>query len=230
MSVERWGEWDGLRVGVRGLATVWCPEGPRASPSAADKIAKVASGVARAFVRAERGELSLHASAIAQNGVAVLLVGESGAGKSTTARELVRFGARLLADDACLLRVESEGPTVAVVPSEGAVWLGERDAKFAEPLTRGTTATRLVAWVHLVADAERTTSPTIGRLAGLRAVATVQKFAFRFGERPAEVERAHFERACAVAETVSGYELRRPSASHSEGEVTRHIQRRLCDT
>jgi hypothetical protein len=55
-----------------------------------------------------RGAICLHASAVAIDGLAVALLGEGGAGKSTTAAGLLRLGARPLADDLTVV-VEREG-------------------------------------------------------------------------------------------------------------------------
>ncbi len=48
--------------------------------------------------------LSLHASAVAVNGRAVLILGQSGAGKSGLALRLIALGATLVADDRVILR------------------------------------------------------------------------------------------------------------------------------
>lgn len=52
---------------------------------------------------------SLHASAVARNGKAVVLIGESGFGKSTLTAALVRAGARLITDDLLVLRETTNG-------------------------------------------------------------------------------------------------------------------------
>lgn len=55
-----------------------------------------------------RGVPSLHASAVAMDGVAVALVGAAGTGKSTTAAALAERGHALVADDVLALRTEGE--------------------------------------------------------------------------------------------------------------------------
>ena len=59
-----------------------------------------------------RGVPSLHASAVAVDGVAVALVGPAGAGKSTTAAALAARGHALVADDVLALRVSEHGGIV----------------------------------------------------------------------------------------------------------------------
>jgi hypothetical protein len=61
----------------------------------------------------QRGLLTLHASAVALNGGAVVFMGESGWGKSTTAAALHARGHNVLADDLVALDMSSTGaPTV----------------------------------------------------------------------------------------------------------------------
>lgn len=59
-----------------------------------------------------RGELQLHASAVALGKNAYCFLGNSGAGKSTLAMNMLDEGFKLIDDDRVLLRVESEGITV----------------------------------------------------------------------------------------------------------------------
>jgi hypothetical protein len=57
-----------------------------------------------------RGHFVLHASAALVDGVAFVVAGESGAGKTTTARALVRAGARPLAEDKLVIRATPGSP------------------------------------------------------------------------------------------------------------------------
>ena len=57
-----------------------------------------------ALICLQRGELFFHGSALEIRGQAVLLCGESGAGKSTVAMELLQGGAGFLADDTVRVR------------------------------------------------------------------------------------------------------------------------------
>lgn len=53
--------------------------------------------------------LNLHATAVAVNGKAVLLTGESGTGKSSLALEMLARGATLVADDRVVLTCDQQG-------------------------------------------------------------------------------------------------------------------------
>jgi len=127
----RWGysggdvvaEWEGLltlratRAGdLKALHPV-----PGASP---ESVEKARHGVATAFLRAQRGQHSLHASAVAWEGQGLVCVGHSGLGKSTMADRLCRgLGAELLADDVTAIELDPDGGA-QVVPTESVVWLG----------------------------------------------------------------------------------------------------------
>ncbi len=60
--------------------------------------------------------LTLHASAVAFDRKAVVIVGASGAGKSSLALQLMSFGARLVGDDRVTLKREAERLTVSPAP------------------------------------------------------------------------------------------------------------------
>ena len=72
-------------------------------------------GSAWAALGYQRGMAMWHASAVARNGYAVLLCGESGQGKSTLAAALVERGANLMSDD--LARVDLSDGQACVYPS-----------------------------------------------------------------------------------------------------------------
>lgn len=84
------------------------------------RVRKVQRGALAALERRRQGKLSLHAAAVEVNGRGVVLVGESGAGKSTHAAALCGRGAALLGDDVTFLHMAD---TVSIEPSEGEHWL-----------------------------------------------------------------------------------------------------------
>ena len=69
---------------------------------------------------ARRGVLLLHASAVHHQGDALVLLGASGAGKTTTARRLGRQGFQRLADDLIALDLAASPPLLHRLPFERA--------------------------------------------------------------------------------------------------------------
>lgn len=76
-------------------------------------LRRLLSGTAVALLLHQRGRLCLHASSVVKDGRAHLIVGASGAGKSTTAAALVERGATLLADDITAIDFGSDGALLA---------------------------------------------------------------------------------------------------------------------
>jgi hypothetical protein len=96
---------------------------PRADPSLA---AVLTSGALLAVVLELRGELVLHASAVAFAERTVALSGHAGSGKTTIAGLLCAAGATLVADD--LLRVDLTEPSARVWPGGNELRLRQKAA------------------------------------------------------------------------------------------------------
>ena len=71
-------------------------------------------GVGLGALSNQQGNLTLHGSALEKDGHAIVCMGHSGAGKSTTAYILMRQGWKLLADD--LVAVSSDGQILPCIP------------------------------------------------------------------------------------------------------------------
>ncbi len=120
-----------------------------------DLVEKARLGLVTAFLRAQRHQHALHASAVAWEGKALVCVGASGLGKSTMAERMCRRpGVRLLADDTAVIEL-IPGGGVRVAPSESAIWLAKRGSGAKEPVSSPRKAeqpTALVCIVSLVFD------------------------------------------------------------------------------
>ncbi len=121
--------------------------------AAADMIVRAALG----FVAVTRGLCSFHGSAAARGGSAVLIVGNKGAGKSTTVTGLLRRGWGLLCDDLVSVNQGIVSPTVLSTRLLPDVWqllggdpkaLPGADGKFALSFP-AATSTRLSAAIVL---------------------------------------------------------------------------------
>jgi hypothetical protein len=90
-----------------------------------DEVPLALGSTVAAQLLAWRGMVPLHGSAVAFDGVAILLAGASGAGKSTLADALVGCGGQLVSDDlSVLLPIDGEGPPM-LVPGRTAIRLSE---------------------------------------------------------------------------------------------------------
>lgn len=70
-----------------------------------EELASFVLGWALSFLFHQRGALAIHSTAININGKAVLIAGTSGAGKSTTALELIKRGFSYLTDDISIVDI-----------------------------------------------------------------------------------------------------------------------------
>ena len=70
------------------------------------KVVAPVIGWGLAFLFSQRGCAAIHATALDIGGKGVLISGVSGAGKSTTALELVNIGYKYLVDDVAMLNVD----------------------------------------------------------------------------------------------------------------------------
>jgi hypothetical protein len=98
------------------------------NPQAEDEIlatAFVGGALPRAI--AQRDQVVLHASAVAIDGRAAVMAGDSGAGKSTALAEMLRMGCPMLTDDVTVLASDEKG-RVAVLPGRREIRLRPESA------------------------------------------------------------------------------------------------------
>lgn len=86
--------------------------------------------IATAHGAAPRGALLVHSAAIAVGDVAILLVGRSGAGKSTASAAAQRAGRHVLSDELNLVVLEAGRPLLAPVPFAGDFGEPPQEARY----------------------------------------------------------------------------------------------------
>jgi hypothetical protein len=172
-------EWVGilvLRLDAAGRVSYEPATG--ADPRLVDKLTHTG---AAAFVRALRQQPSLHASAVAASGRALVCLGEKGSGKSTAAAELCRTpGVELLADDVAAL--DRERGVWRVLPTESAHWLAAAGGHLKGPVSAaavGSDAAPLSTLVAVRFD-DGAPAPRARRLRGAEAYATLSAALLRF--------------------------------------------------
>lgn len=194
----RWGtcgeelvaEWGGvltLHATAAGQLKSW--EG--VAGASEDLVEKTRRGVATAFLRALRQQHSLHASSVAWDGVALVCVGDSGAGKSTVAERLCRReGVELLADDTAAIDLPADGGALHVVPTESTLWLAS-DASEGKTADRSRHAARgpvALRWVAALAFND-SHMLEVRELRGADAVAALLPSLLRFQRTEGQWER-----------------------------------------
>lgn len=100
---------------------------PRENASLRD-VRWVILGPALNFLLHQRGHLILHASTVGVNGSAVAFVGESGAGKSTTAAAFVDAGHNILSDDIAAINTLPSATAPIVQPGFPSIKLHHETA------------------------------------------------------------------------------------------------------
>ena len=173
-----------------------------------------------ALLRHMRGGISLHASSVARAGVALALLGQSCAGKSTLASQLCAYpDVELVSDD--LAALDLEGPFVAIGGGETnhslrpdvAAAMG-LDAfgrnKLKKPAARAAEGpVRLGACVSLVFD-DAAPAPALRRLGGAEAFTALSLAIVRFALDDETILGRELHQLARVAAEAPLFELRRP--------------------
>lgn len=191
-----------------------------------------------AAVLRQRGMLVLHANAAVTPTGAVVVSGESGAGKSTTLAALMSRGCVMLADDITALRVGSDG-RVQVLPGVPQLYLTE-DA--ANGLGRDIAGLPLYRWQRMKAavpaQANMATQPAhlraiyllrshpcadvrVCELTGVEKFAAVQECVY--GPLLPEEHPGQFPFFVAVTDQVAMYRIERPAGHWTVNDIVERI-------
>jgi hypothetical protein len=246
--VREWA-WSGLlpfRIGRDGseLVAEWVGAGTlRASRSGQHHTftrapGSEATGSDPAFVRGLlrhlEGKMTLHASAAARNDRAVVLLGDSTAGKSTLAAELcARWGFEMLADDTVFLEQSVDG--FVVLPTEsthslradaaerfGVAALASEKARLpASAVASGSVPLAAAVKLEFV---DGTTGAATRALRGPETFEAISGGLFRFVIDEPAVVLEDFARIAQLAAAVPFYELRRARSLQNLAESAELIR------
>lgn len=183
-----------------------------------------------------RSLFALHGGAFVMNGRAWVLIGESGAGKSTSALKLVTEGAKILADDMALVDVEAR----LVLPGAPTLrlWQGVLDGAIRSAPIQGTDEKR---WFHLGDDAGQDAPVELGgvivltpdpgaaitgeiaEVRGLEAMTLLLSNGFDLEHAPRVMQVARVKRARHLLEQMSVWRCRYARDPGGEPKQTRAI-------
>jgi hypothetical protein len=194
-------------------------------------------GTCFAILLQQRGNLVLHASAIAAGGRAVLFCGRSRAGKSTLAAMLCRRGYPLLNDDVCNL-TPATGDSYDVRPDgrmlklwseslDQFAWSKQPDMAvrsdvekyfFAPPVSE--VVPQPVGAIYVLRTAPPQEAPSIRRLSALEGMLELKRSAYRPAMVTAmEMEKAYFTASVALQRSAGVYILSRQLDFDAAGPV-----------
>ena len=187
------------------------------------RVDKLRNGSVRALVRQLRGELSLHAGAIALDDEGLVFLGESGAGKSTFIAACCERGATFFADDVIAIDPPASAPVITRLEThhwlvrESVEALGlASDAPDSDPadLKYPVEAERLAvgsaplsAIVHLAFGGD---APRLERLGAADAAGVIIPQVVRFVIDEPEVQRRELDSIFELVQRVPIYRLVRP--------------------
>lgn len=194
------------------------------------EVAQALAGIVMGVLLHQRGQLPLHASAVAHGKNGILLLGRRGAGKSTLAAHLHQRGYRVLCDDYCALDLSEEGPIRLMqgtrylklereaveglgLAVQALIRLPTKKTKYRYPIdddTTGNSPARLRAIV-LLASGDRDVIEPVG---SVHALHLLWRFIYRRGYlKGLGLIDAHFRLCSQVAATVPVWQLKRSSAA-----------------
>lgn len=193
---------------------------------------------------AHESTLGLHGSAVEFGGKAWVFIGESGAGKSTTAHAFLERGGMLLADDMSIVDVEKKmvrpgSPSIRLWKESDEVVGAVFDRQIHEQTTKrwfrisdakavvGKVELGGVIWLHPTEDLAQ--DGLFGRCHGRAGLVALLKQTFDFTKPEKAWMRARFQNANRILKSVPMFEYRycrseNGEPTHVEGLVA-HIHR-----
>ena len=197
--------------------------------------AKWRRGAVRALLRHLAGRATLHASSVALHGRAIVFLGASGAGKSTTAAAVCEIlQGELLADD--LTEVDAEETNFVVNPSDDVHWLLGDSAAALGHATVGDQKESLaaarvarepftLAAIYVLAFGADDSAPALEVLRGEAAFEAVNAAYVRFVVDDASVHLRDLDSLARLAAAAPIYRLLRPRSFQRIRETTALLER-----
>ncbi|MDQ6422356.1 aldolase [Paenibacillus sp. LHD-117] len=234
---------DGILFQIPDIATFFIQDGKKivvspADGSDMDEIRLYILGTCMGGILLQRRVLPLHGSAIAIDGKAYAVVGESGAGKSTTSTALLNEGYQLLTDDVIAVTIQPGGQTPIVTPSypQQKLWqesleqfgrdssgyrpLGQRETKFSVPVKSSFCAGPLP--LAGIFELVKSGKPEIElkKISRLESLPLLYRHTFRnMLVRRLGLTGWHLDTTAMLANQLNVFRLERPDSSFTAAEL-----------
>lgn len=206
-----------------------------------DHIRLYLLGTCMGAILMQRRILPLHGSAVAINGKAYAIVGDSGAGKSTTASALLQRGYHLISDDVIPVNFTIDNiPVVTPAYPQQKLWqeslnqfgmesnnlrpIIDRETKFAIPVVSQFTSDTLpLAGVFELVKTEEGAT-TFTPIQGLNRLHTLFLHTYRnFFLSRAGLMDWHFQTTTKMANRMAFYRIQRSSSEFTANQITDFI-------
>ncbi|WP_420841231.1 aldolase [Evansella clarkii] len=203
-----------------------------------DQLRLYMLGTCMGAVLMQRRILPLHGSAIEINGKAYAIVGESGAGKSTTASALLNKGYKLISDDVIPVTLNEENiPVVTPAYPQQKLWqesldkfgmdsssyrpVVDRETKFAIPVHKHFSSTRLPLAGVFELIKTNNEEVEIREIQQLERFHSLYLHTYRnFFLKPAGLMEWHFKVCADMVNKLDLYQIQRPSSRFTTEELT----------
>lgn len=203
-----------------------------------DQIRLYLLGTCMGAILMQRKVLPLHGSAIAIDGKAYAIVGDSGAGKSTTASALLKLGYELISDDVIPVTLTPDNvPMVTPAYPQQKLWqesinefgmdsknlrpIVDRETKFAVPvLSQFTTESLPLTGIFELVKTE-------GEELDIQPIKNLERFHTLFYHtyrnfflKPSGLMEWHFTTCAAMINKLELFQIQRPTSRFTANEIS----------
>ncbi|SDO00195.1 HPr kinase/phosphorylase [Alkalicoccus daliensis] len=208
------------------------------------KIRLYLMGSCMGILLMQRNILPMHGSALNIYGKAVIITGDSGAGKSTTAAALMKKGCRLISDDVIPVHWETETPKIFPAYPQQKLWkksldafgikdnnfepVIEREEKFNVPVVDQFENKPLPVGGIFELICSDNKNINVTRISGLSGIELLYKNTYRnFFIAPCGWEEWHFQAMVKLAAAADIHSIQRPKETFTAEEIASYILREM---
>jgi hypothetical protein len=227
---------DQLRLEIENVATFLIEQGRKVTISPKrnvtdNDIRLFLLGSALGIIQHQRGRLTLHASALTNGKDTILICGNSGAGKSTTANMLIKNGFKLLSDDLAVIDFKNDQPWLMPAYPQSKLWQDATDKlsietqglkrvlsnldKFAYPLHQHFSNTPTKVTHVLILGKADITEPKLVKLPTVSKIDLMKRHTYRKRLLSNTQKQTNIQQCAKLASTLNIAALHRPLESNS---------------